>query len=196
MKKCLVSVLIGLFVVAGASGQSDKRLVERLDCMLVLTQVSDFDRILDFTYPKLFTIVPREAMLKALRESLDGDEFTTAFDSIRTVRVFPVFTVGNGSYAKITHTMQMIMSFKEALDTADIVGRSMLTMIKDDYGESNVYFDQSKNTIRVSMLSDLVAVKDEHAPEWSFVNYDDKEDTELARMLFSDEVLKKLRTFQ
>ena len=196
MKKCLIVLLVSVLMACPSYGQSEKRLAERLDSLLLLTEGSDIDRILDFTYPKLFTIVPREAMLKALAESLQGEEFSTTIDSVMTVRIFPIFTAGNARFAKITHRMRMNMKFNETIDTSEADSRALLSMIREDYGEANVFFDKPANTIRIGMLSDLVAILDDYSPEWSFVNFDEKEDSELASMLFTEDVLKKLRTFQ
>jgi hypothetical protein len=197
MKKILTCVLFHLLLVSVSLAQTDKRLMERLDSVLMVTQKSDFEGILDFTYPKLFTIVPRAEMLKALKGSLEAEEFSTTVDSVKISKVYPVFTVAGASYAKIEHTMLMLMKFKETLDTADAEGGGyMLKMMAAQFGEQNVRFDKAVNTIRIFMLSDMVAIKDDYAKEWSFVNFDDDENSAMASLLFSAEVLEKLKTFK
>jgi hypothetical protein len=196
MKKIFTGTLFYLLLVSVSSAQTDKRLTERIDSVLLATEKSDFDDILDFTYPKLFTIVTRPQMLKALQGALDADEFTTTIDSVKLKKIYPVFTIGNSSYAKIEHTMLTLMKFKEPLDTAAAEGGGfMLKMMAEQFGEQNVRFDKAANTIRLFMVSDMVAIKDEYAPEWSFVNFDDDEESVITPLLFSKEVTDKLKTF-
>jgi hypothetical protein len=191
MKKIFTCTLFYLLTVSASLAQTDKRLTERLDSVLIATQKSDFDGILDFTYPKLFTIVTRPQMLTALKGALDADEFTTTIDSVKLKKVYPVFTIGKGSYAKIEHTMLTLMKFKEPLDTADAEGGGfMLKMMAEQFGEQNVRFDKATNTIRLFMVADMVAIKDEYAKEWCFVNYDPE--SQLTTLLFSEEVIEKL----
>jgi hypothetical protein len=197
MKKLLTCTLFCLLSVFFSSAQSDKRMLERLDSVLMVTQKSDFEAILDFTYPKLFTIVPRTEMLKALKGALESEEFSTTIDSVKTSKVHPVFTIAGASYAKIEHSMLLLMKFKETIDTADAEGGGfMLKMMAAQFGEQHVRFDKAANTFRIFMLSDMVAVKDDYAKEWSFVNFDDDENSAMTSRLFSAEVLAKLKTYK
>ncbi len=195
MRKLLTCTLFYLFSISVSSAQTDKRLVERLDSVLFFTQVSDLDAILDFTYPKLFTIVPRPQMRQALEEALENDEFSTTFDSVKVSQVYPVFTIGKGNYALIRHTILMKMKFRETIDTADEEVSEVLESMAEEFGKDYVRFDKKENTIRILLFSDLVAIRDEYAPEWSFVNFDRKKESPIATRLFSGEVLQKLKTF-
>lgn len=197
MKKILTCALFYLLSGSVSLAQTEKRLIERLDSVLIATQQSDFEGILDFTYPKLFTIVPRPQMLKALKEALTADEFTTTIDSVKLSKIYPVFIIGKASYAKIKHSMLMMMKFNEPLDTADAEGGGfMLKMMGEQFGKKNVKFDKATNTIRVFMLSDMVAIKDEYAREWSFVNFNEDEGSAILPLLFSKEVVGKLKMFK
>jgi hypothetical protein len=196
MRNRLIIAILGLISVLTAVAQQDKRLKERLDSVLMYTQQSKFASVLDFTYPKLFKIVPREQLMKTMNESMNTEEFTMSLDSVMVTKIHPVFTINNGSYIKINHTMLMLMKFKEPIDTADSESLDfMLGLLKNDYGEKNVRFDVANNTFRIFALSDLIAIKDEYSPEWSFVNFDSDEGSPLAPLIFSKEVLEKIKTF-
>jgi hypothetical protein len=194
MRKLLTSALFYFFMATVGIGQTDQRLMERLDSVLMATQKSDFNAVLDFTYPKLFTIVPRSEMLKALKDAFETEEFSTTVDSLKLTKVYPVFVIAGASFTKVQHSMLMLMKFKEPLDSA--ASELMLQAMGTQFGEKNVRFDKGANTIRVFMLSDLVAVKDAHSPEWSFVNFDPDEDSPIASLLFSAEVLEKLKAIK
>ncbi len=61
------------------------------------------------------------------------------------------------------------------------------------FGKENIRFSRAEGVLHVNMLSYLVAIKDEFANEWSFVNYD--EESSIVPMLFSKEVVEKLKAY-
>ncbi len=194
MRKCLTTALF-LAVYCISIAQSDTSLSQRAAVMMKVTGQSDLDKILDYTYPKLFTLVPREQMLGILKETMDNEDFTTTLDSILIEKIYPVFAVGNAKYARINHTQLMMMKFKEKVDTADKEDFGFLmAMMKEQYGPENVRFDVPNNTLRVFMHSVMVAIKDTHAKEWSFINYSpDKDD--FMKMLIGQEAMDKLNEY-
>ena len=195
MKK-IVSLLSFLGFVIICRGQVDTSLVNRLNRTLQFTKLMNFNQILDYTYPKLFTIVTREQMLDALKNSFETDEFTTELDSLELDTIFPVFKINDGNYAKIKHTMLMKMKYKEPFDTSDKEGTKMLvSMMAGKFGEGNVRFVQRTNSLHIFIHADMVAIKDKLSPQWTFVNFDE-DNPAMLNLLFSKEVLDKLKGFK
>jgi hypothetical protein len=192
MRKLLFLLVLPLFIVFSSQAQPDTRLQQRLDSMLMVTRDMNLEKILDYTYPKLFTIVKREQMKEALKNSFETEDFSTTLDSIKLVSVLPVFTTKDGQYAKIKHTMLMRMKFKEEMDSTD--SDMMIPLMEEEFGKGNVRFDKVTNTIIVFMNSEMVAIKDEFSPEWSFVNYDDE--SSMVTLLFSKEVIEKMNEYK
>jgi hypothetical protein len=186
----LLALLVSLTIISWS--QENKELMARVEAMLRVTGEKDLQKILDFTYPKVFTFATREQMTEALEASFDTEEFSSSFDSIKIQTVFPVFSLQNGQYAKITHSMLMRMKFKEPMDSAG--SASFVELMELRYGKGKVSFDRSTNTLTLSILSTLVAIKDEYAKEWTFVNYDATD--KLAELLFSKEVMAKLAEYK
>jgi hypothetical protein len=195
MKKTLGLVsIICLFFVAEA--QQDTSLVNRLNATLQFTKVMDLEKVLDYTYPKLFTIATREQMLEVLKSTFETDDFTTELDSLKIDTIYPVFTINNASYSKVRHSMLMKMVYKEPFDTADKEGTEMMvTMMEEQFGKGNVRFDPIKNSLNIFMHSDMVAVKDNLSPKWTFANLDE-DNPEMLNMLFSKEVIAKLKEYK
>jgi hypothetical protein len=88
--------------------------------------------------------------------------------------------------------MLMRMKFKEKLDPADVA--EMLPEMEEDFGKGNIRFDAVNNTMVINSNSELVAIKDEYAKEWCFVNYE--AESELTAVLFSNEVIEKLKEYK
>jgi hypothetical protein len=160
--------------------------------MLKLTQAKDLDKILDYTYPKLFTIASREQMSEVLKQSFETDEFSISLDSVKVKTIFPVFTSKDASYAKISHSMIMRMKFKTAVDSAGSV--RFKELMEPKFGKGNISFNQQDNSFTIHMLAWLVAIKDEFSKDWSFVNYDEEDG--MVSLLFSAEVIEKLKAYK
>jgi hypothetical protein len=191
MRKALLLLIFPLVMVK-SQAQTDPKLRERLDSMLMMTGEMNLEKILDFTYPKLFTIAPREQMAEAMKGSFETEEFSTTLDSVKLVKIFPVFTSGTGKYAKILHTMTLRMKFKDSISLEN--GESIASRMEGKFGKGNSRFDQRKSTLVVFVHAELVAIKDSFATQWSFVNYD--KEGPLTSMLFSKEVIEKLNTYK
>lgn len=192
MRKIIFFLTISMVINLGSNAQTDPKLMERLNLVLKVTQEMDTEKILDLSYPKLFNIVPREAVSKALETMYSSEEFSITLDSLKTKTIHPIFSIADGQFAKITYSMLMRMKFNETLDSADVA--EMLPEMEVDFGKGNIRFDVLNNTMIIKSSSELVAIKDEYAKDWCFVNY--QADSELTTVLFSQDVIEKLKEYK
>ncbi len=194
MKK-LVFVALGCFCASLLFAQGDSALNRRIAQFLKANREMNFERVLDFTYPKLFTIAPRDEMAKVLKSSFDNEQMTITMDSLKTTTVFPVFGLAQGSYAKILYSMKMMMELKGKEETAEKQKEKnelMLAAMQSQFGDK-ASLDSSGHII-LYMNAVMVAVKDSYAKQWCFVNL--KENDPLTSQLFSNEILDKLATYK
>lgn len=195
MKRVIILILFASVTMI-SKAQVDTSLSGRLNTVLKLTQAKDLEKVMDYTYPKLLTIVPRKQLIEAMKNVYETDEFITELDSLSIIKVYPVFTSGDGNYAKIKHTMLMKMKYKEPIDTADKEGNEMmLTAMEEGFGKGNVRFDFANNSLNVFMTPVIVAIKDKLSVNWTFVTLNEDNPTML-NMLFSKEVIARLKEFE
>lgn len=178
---------------------NDPSLQTRLTEFLKANDDMNFEKVIDYIYPKLFDIVPRKQLLETMNESFNNTEVRIELDSLRIDTLYPVFQTGKGYYAKARYSMIMLMNFSptegdnsnEANESQnDLIAKSLA----EKYGEGNVSTDTGTGVIKIRTSSLMVAVKDEQAKEWCFVNL--KEDDPLINKLFSNEILDKLATYK
>lgn len=194
MKSLLLVLPFFVFRVMGHA-QQDTALVNRINQMLKVTQLKDLEKLLDYTYPKLFTIVPRESMIEILKETYHSDEFSVEADSVEIIKIFPVFVIKDTSYVKVKHSMLMRMKFKKPLDTSDIESKLVLVAIMEQkYGEGNVRFDADANALNILAEPYLVGIKDKTSNTWTFVNLDE-DNPVILELLFSQAVRNKLKEY-
>jgi hypothetical protein len=192
MRKTAFLLCLSLILSVAGKAQQDARLLARLDSMMLVTQEMNLEKILDYTYPKLFTIATREQMADAMKSSFETEDFKTTLDSLKIGKVHPVFSTKEGKYAKISHTMLMRMHFTETIEEEQ--SKAVIPAMEKEFGIGKVRFDKEKNTIIISLNSEMVAIQDEYAAEWCFVNYN--EEDSLVNLLFSKEVIEKLKEYK
>lgn len=189
---------LALVLLALAShGQEDPSLKTRLNEFLVVNEKMDFDKIMDYTYPGLFTIVPREQLVEVMRQTFSNEEVTVKLDSLRIDLIYPIFHLEGGSFAKILYSMRMLMKFKLPEDSTKAV--EMMELISsglaEQFGENRVRVDAATNSIIINMIgTPMVAIKDSLSKEWTFVNL--KPEDPLTAQLFSEAVLAKLASYK
>jgi len=202
MKKFIWVIAILVLCACGSSKNkkaesktSNASLEQRLQEYRKLNEELNIDKLMDYIYPKLFTLAPREDMVKGMKDFFASDEIKVVIDSLTIDRIHPVFQIGDGSYAKVEYSMVMRMDMSPK-DTVEDEGQNEMIVqtMRAQYGEENVDIDKATGMIRIRTVNPMVAVKDEYAKEWSFVSL--KEDDPMINQLFSKEVLDKLKTYK
>ena len=199
MKKfsILLSLLFVQFILLG---QKDPVLERRLAEFMQVNDEMDLSKVLDYTYPKLYTIVPRDQMLELLQNTFENENMSIHLDSLHINTIYPVFKLENGSYAKVIYSMNMLMALKNDKEDSLTPEKKkerddyMLSSLPEQYGAGNVNIDPVSGHLRIKMVSPMVAVKDDYAKQWCFVNF--KENDPITNRLFSKEMLKKLATYK
>lgn len=194
MKKLFIALLLTGFGVVG-NAQEDTSLVNRVNAMLSLTQVKDLEKVMDYTYPKLFTIVPKEALLTAMKGAFESDDFIIELDSVKILKIFPIFKINDTSYVKVKHTMLMKMKYNEPYDSTQKEQKEfMVSLMEQKYGKGNVRFDPVANSLNIFMIPDMVGIKTKTS-KWTFANLNE-DNPQMLDMLFNKQVLAKLKEYK
>lgn len=193
MKKTLL--LLTFLTVSLFSFSQDAALTARLSSFIKANDAMDLDMILDFTYPKVFTIAPREKLKEALEEGFNGEDVKVKMDSLLIQKIFPVFTLGDGTFAKIKYSFVMFMTFKESenKENQQEENEFMLSMLGKTYGKDNVSFDPVLKAIKIKVNSEMAAIKDEYAKEWCFM--DMLNNKAMNEIMLDKKILDKLATY-
>ena len=193
MKKSLL--LLAFLTATIFSFSQDAALTARLNSFIKANDEMNLDMILDFTYPKVFTIAPREKLKEALEEGFNGEDVKVVMDSMQIQKVFPVFTLGEGTFAKIKYSFVMFMTFKESENEENQQedNEFMLSMLGETYGQDNVSFDHLRKAIKIKVNSEMAAIKDEYAKEWCFM--DMVNNKAMNEIMLDKTILDKLATY-
>src|SRR5690606_15635082 len=143
----------------------------RLSAYLKYSEEMDLDKALDLTYPGLFKVASREELKAALQESLESESMSIKLDSLHVLKTFPIFEVNNGLYAKVVYGLNMyikITDFQEGeINMAEI--NETIQLFESQFGEGNITWIADTRTFKVKNVSELVAIKNEFSPNWTYL---------------------------
>ena len=186
-------VLLSLVIATGsgfAQAKDSAELVKRLDVYMQYNRDKDFEKVLDYTYPKLFDLASRDQLKQVLESVFKSEAITVTMDSLRIVKIYPIFTIGTGRYAKITYYMRVGMTAK---GDDGINMEAIAEAMKAQMGAENVTYDAKTKTVLSRETVPLVAIIDELSPTWTFMNA--KKDDPMMDKLLKKEVLDKLNSY-
>jgi hypothetical protein len=189
MKKIIVFLLF-VFVTLLVEGQKDTSLINRLNTVLGFTKLKQLDKVLDYTYPKVFNIIPRDQFSELIKGVYDTDDFSSVLDSVKLDTIFNIVKINDASYAIARHSMLMKMKYKEPITKKD--ADLLVPGMEEQFGEGNVRFVKATNSLHVFIISYMIAIKDELSPKWTFINFDLKNPVFVENIL-GKEVIAKLK---
>lgn len=163
---------IALLLVTGFSStaQDKKALEASITKMYQVTVDADFETLMDYTYPKIFEIAPREQLMQAMKGMLNGPEFNvTVLTTPPNFEYGPIKKIGGGSYCVVQHDLLMKMAFKEPVN--DEGQKAMIESFKTTLKASMVTFDAKENAFTVKKRTEVIAVADKLTNnQWKFLN--------------------------
>ncbi len=184
--------LIATLLLIGFSGlaQDKKSMEERAKKMYEHTIKGEFKALMDYTYPRLFEMIPKEKVIEGMQSMLNGNpQFKMVILNTPPNFVYgEIKKVDDGSYALIKHDFKMQMIFNEPI-TPEEAGMTV-GLFKQAMETENVVFDAQTNSITILKQSEVIAAYDKYTNnQWMFTN---KTKRELMSKMFSEKVLKEL----
>lgn len=171
MKKFLCAVIL-LAATLSAMAQDKQSLEQGANEMVELMVLGDYDKLMDYTYPKVFTITSREQLSTFFKDALQGDGFT-----IKVMASEPNFKFGEikkidkSYYSIIDHDLVMEMVFDEPIADEDLP--RTLYAFKEGLETKNVTYDKPTKTLTIKKRSQMLAIADAHTQnKWTYINND------------------------
>src|SRR5882724_10407486 len=143
-------LFLGLFLLltwGSIFSQANPDLKRRLAEFLKFNAEMNFEKVLDYSYPKLFTLAPRKDMLTFLEKTYNSDDFSVKLDSLKIDSIYPVFKFADGMYAKVKYSMIMRMTFKKDSLLNGTEENPGVKNLKSQFGEDKIRLDKATNTV-------------------------------------------------
>jgi len=187
----ILTLSLFVFALNSVVAQNKETLAKETNSMYDATLKMDFDKIVEYTYPKLFDIMPKDQLVEVLKQTFDNESFKVEFITINpNFEYSKIYKIEKKSLAIIDYKMSLTMRFYEELDQQNI--DLMITNLKMSESYDEVNFDKEKNAFIIKGVSKMIAISDELTNnKWNFITYD-KSKRQIAEMLLSDSILNKL----
>lgn len=187
MKKGLLFfAAVFIYTTSFAQSNTDTSLNTRLAQYLLWSKNFQFDKLINYIHPSLFTIAPRETILKSFEQTLQDEDLKIQIDSISVAAISATFTDNNKQYKKVAYYMQMQLQFRDTADSEDLI-KYVMAALQKTYSGRQVTHNKSKGTIEVKGNDTLFAIKDNAATPWMFLGY--YKDAGINKALFPKNVM-------
>lgn len=188
MKKIFYTALLVLASYSGFS-QDAASMKAGAQALIDKTVAKDYNALLDMTYPKLFELAPREAVLESLKSTFDGNQgFKIVMLPMAPNFVFgPIKKIGTQSFAIIDHDNSLQVIWEEPIPADEI--ENYVGLFKTNMKTENVSYDAAKKTMNIKAKAKMVAVADETTKnKWTYLTYSDQ----MFAVLFDENIKKQL----
>lgn len=193
MKKVLLLAFV-LLSSALTFAQNQKSLEERTQAVYTATTNSngDYAAVTEYTYPKVFDIVPKETLIEVMNSVLNSPEVKiTILDIKPDFNYNTIKKIDNAYYCLIDHNLGMKMIF--TLDIPSEQSEVIKEKIKTAMETENVVFNDEENSFTIKKKATMLAIADSHTNnQWYFLNLGDKGSERLIAMLFDEKVREEV----
>ena len=191
MKKQIIFLLACILFTTISFSQDLNALKADIQKTYDATIALNYDKILDYTYPKLYKLVPRDKMKEALIATFNGtDEM-----KVKILAVDPNFnygeikTIDDQKICLVKHNLSMEITLNETLEEEDV--EMMFDLLKSSMETEDITFDKKKTTFKINKIATMIAISDELTKnQWRFLNKD--KENKLMAMLLNKKVVKEL----
>ena len=172
MKKlAFILVLITTAFISTAQ-TTDAQLKQRLNHYMQLNKELDFEKIMDYMHPVLFTVAPKEAMQQTMEQAFNSEEMKISIDSLQVLTIGEDFKEGEAVYKKVDYFMSMSMVFKDNMLENEGFREIMTAGMKEAFGNKQVAYDEKKKALIITGNEIMFAIKDNPKAAWLFLGYE------------------------
>lgn len=136
MKKMILSLVLLSSFTFGAWAQSQKDVEKLLAEYKAAMQQREWLKSLDYIYPALFDVVPREMMEETLVQSFNSPELEISFEEMELLEVSEVYKEDGLSYSFADYSL--VMSMKLAGEKSDEEIQQFADLMAAQLGEENI----------------------------------------------------------
>ncbi len=170
-----------------AAQDQNESIEKQFDKYRELSIAKDYSGLMDFIYPKLFTVVPREQMV-AMFEQMDGEEMSFEFKELTMDNLSEVFVHEEEQFALVDYTGKMTIWFlsEEMQDEATM--EIMEATFANTYDKIERVDKDGTPGLDMEFQKQMFAIADQDSEDWKFIE-NNAEQAMLMEMLFPKEVI-------
>ena len=115
----IVSLISFFLVVFPGFSQPYTALNKRLEIYMRLSKELNFEELMEYVHPSLFTLASKEQLIDVFKKIYDNDEMKISIDNLESRSISDPYALHSVQYRKVDYYMVMHMKFKEEGKTSD-----------------------------------------------------------------------------
>ncbi len=176
--KHLSILFIAYFISFSAFSQSHtKVLTSEVNNYFDFMTNQNFDGVLDYMYPKVFEMAPREQMKIGMQQMFNAADMKIQFLANDVTNVTDLKQLNGIDYAAIFYSSKMKMTFLTDEEQAEEDKKGFLMFMKatmqTQFGEENVQEELETMSLIIDMNATMFAINDPKYNGWKFLGNDD-----------------------
>lgn len=191
------NILLLAFVLLSSTltfAQDKKSLEERTQAVYKATTNSsgDYAAVTEYTYPKVFDIVPKETLIEVMNSILNSPEVKISILDIKPDFSYnTIKKIDDAYYCLVDHNLGMKMTFTEDIPSEQ--GVMIKEQLKSTMETEDIVFNDEENSFTIKKKATMLAIADSYTNnQWYFLNLGDKGSERLIAMLFDDKVREEV----
>jgi len=133
------------------------------------TSTGDWDAVLDMTYPKLFTLLPREQMKAAMVAAIEGTGMKTTVKALDVEKVYAPIKEGEETFQRIDYNSELNLGLNDQMwSMKDQMLQGMRASMGND---ADVVVNEQTKSIVVNQLSTMIAIKADGSESWKYLQF-------------------------
>lgn len=161
-------VIAGFAFNANAQKKEKQKIKAVIDDVIVLTQNGEYSKVLDHTYPALFTLVPKETLAAQMDEIFNSTEMKISMDNFKTGEIGEIKQGETAEYTIVPYDYSMRMQYTTEED-ADAMLNLTAGFLKEQFGEEKVTVLTETKTIVIENKSEMLAIRDNGTEDWKII---------------------------
>ncbi|MFD0765047.1 hypothetical protein ACFQZI_09280 [Mucilaginibacter lutimaris] len=174
MKKLLLCLF--LLSAGAAFAQVAQAIKKDFEAIVAYTHQKNMDKVIDMTYPRIFTVMPKAQMKDMANGMLDGMGIKTIFEEVPLMlKLSPVKKLNNAAICLGRYNQSMVLEFANPALADMMTKTQMKGTVTEKIGD---------NKVRMKGTQYLLAIKDSYTGNsWKYLRYDDEDAATNARIL-------------
>jgi hypothetical protein len=192
MKRTFILVILVLSMhslMAQEISEKDKsNISKRLEEYTQMTNKGNWKELVEFIYPGLFKVVPKESMIGVF-SSFSSMGIKMSMDEMN-VKSYEMLGKMNGeTFVAIPYNTQVYMTFSgDATSSMEMVKEQMILQ----FGVENVTIDEDENRLSFAPDKTMLAIYIEKDKDWYFIEYEANKQ-EIFNQIIPEEIVEKLK---
>jgi len=131
------------------------------------TVTNNVEKLVNFMYPKSFTIISKESMIEQLNKAYKSGKVPSV-KNIKHLKLEPIQSYNLGRYSIITSSMTTVLNSPKADDEA--FESYMLSLLQDKFASRGIVtLDKKKHQFNIQHTNKTIALKEKDS--WKFIGF-------------------------